>query len=354
MWKNCRICPRECGADRTAAGMGYCKVPAQVILARAALHAWEEPCISGNAGSGAVFFSGCSLGCIYCQNVEISGGRLRQGGAESRVPLPGIRVSTEELADILLRLQDTEHANNINLVTASHYIPQTASALTIAKKRGLKIPVIYNSGGYEKISSLKMLEGLVDVYLPDFKYMLPQTARAYSHAADYPDIAKAAIAEMVRQAGEPAFYPEQPRRAAEPAICSGDPRPDHPSGKQECPKKEGRPLLIKKGVIVRHLLLPGHVAEAKKIIAYLHDTYGERIYLSILNQYTPMPQVCGHPLLGRRTTRREYERLVDYAIEIGVEYGFIQEGGTQKESFIPAWNGKGILPKSGGAGIFPE
>ena len=302
--KNCRICPRECGADRTSGRPGFCRAPGKVILARAALHLWEEPCISGRSGSGAVFYSGCSLGCIYCQNAAISG--VRDGSV-----LPGTGVSIDELAGIFLRLQG-EGANNINLVTASHYIPQTAAALRIAKKRGLHIPVIYNSGGYEKVSSLRLLEGLVDVYLPDCKYWSAETARMYSRAPDYPEIARDAIAEMVRQAGKCVFY--------------------EADGGQ----------LIKKGVIVRHLLLPGHVSEAKEILAYLHGTYGDSIFLSIMNQYTPMPAVSGLPLLSRRTTRREYDRLTDYAIQIGVKNGFIQEGGTAKESFIPAWNGEGV------------
>ena len=337
MMKHCMLCPRECGADRTAGAFGVCRAPDRVILARAALHFWEEPCISGQAGSGAVFFSGCSLGCVFCQNAEISGsyrlsasglpereavrpeGRQAQAGFAKKpaqaLPegkLPGIEVSEEELAGIFLRLQNREGANNINLVTATHYIPQTAHALSIAREKGLRIPVIYNSGGYEKESSLRMLEGLVDVYLPDFKYMSSETAAAYSHAPDYPETAKLAIAEMIRQTGAVSF-------------CSGD-------GTQ----------LIQKGVIVRHLLLPGHVNEAKEIISWLHSTYGNAICLSIMNQYTPMPRVREHPLLGRKTTRREYERLLDYAVGIGVEHGYMQEGGTAKASFIPSWNGEGV------------
>ncbi len=362
--KNCRICPRECGADRTAAGSGACRAPAQIIIARAALHHWEEPCISGSAGSGAVFFSGCGLGCIYCQNAAISGAKTVSSSDNKR--LPGIIVTEEELADIFLRLQDEDGANNINLVTAAHYVPQTVHALEMARARGLRIPVIYNSGGYEKASTLRMLDGLVDVYLPDFKYISRQSALEYSHSPDYPDIAMAAIEEMVRQAGEPVFEPEKesvrPGEADEPSNAGA--REDAcGSGKAVSPGETDEPsnagaredacgstkaighegvMLIKKGVIVRHLLLPGHVSEAKKIIEYLHGTYGNSIYLSIMNQYTPMPHMKEHPLLSRRTTKREYERLIGYAIEIGVENGFIQEGGTAKESFIPSWNGEGV------------
>ncbi len=387
--KNCRICPRECGVDRTAGKRGLCGADSQVILARAALHHWEEPCISGSRGSGAVFFSGCSLGCIYCQNAAISGigrrvrsecpsapsegsgsaergseaieGRrstagtpglaedrrsiagtpgLAEGrrstavdlGLEEGQRLPGIEVSIERLAQIFLNLQNQENANNINLVTAAHFIPQVARALMTAKEQGLEIPVIYNSGGYEKVSSLRMLDGLIDVYLPDFKYFSPETAKQYSHAEDYPERAKAAIAEMVRQTGPPLFYQEKEN-------TDMNERPgDNAQGKQKTSSRE----LIRRGVIVRHLLLPGHVSEAKAIVSYLHQTYGSEIILSLMNQYTPMPEMKEDSLLGRKTTRREYSRLIDHALEIGVEYGFIQEGETAKESFIPAWNGEGV------------
>ncbi len=404
LMKSCRICPRECGANRTAGEYGFCGAGAQMIVARAALHHWEEPCISGHAGSGAVFFSGCNLGCIFCQNAEISGiGRssflssqsVEQAQAEHKVSseqpdkgeqperrmhpekrmLPGIAVSTQRLSQIFLNLQNEEHANNINLVTATHYIPQVAEALAIAKEQGLRIPVIYNSGGYEKVSSLRMLDGLIDVYLPDFKYMHPETAKQYSHAADYPDRAKEAIAEMVRQTGAPVFYQEgqfpdaqeaeaQPAQAreAEAQKSAAQTRTARAAESQtkttrateaqtetvqetevqtEAAQRDGI-RLMKRGVIVRHLLLPGHVSEAKEIVAYLHETYRNRIILSLMNQYTPMPHMSNDPLLGRKTTKREYDRLIDHALEIGVEYGFIQEGETAKESFIPAWNGEGV------------
>lgn len=308
--KNCRICPRECGADRTAGRYGVCRAGAEILVARAALHAWEEPVISGKNGSGAVFFSGCSLGCIYCQNHEISG----TDADRRQISLPGKSISVEKLADIFLKLQDVEKANNINLVTATHFIPQAAEALQIAKQKGLKIPAIYNTGGYEKVSSLRILDGLVDVYLPDLKYLTPELAWQYSRAKDYPERAKTALSEMVRQTGKPLFYPEPGN-------------------------EENR--LIRKGVIVRNLLLPGHVEESKKVVRYLHETYGENIYISLMNQYTPMADMRDDPLLGRRVTKREYERLIQYALEIGVVNGFIQEGKTAQESFIPSWNGEG-------------
>ena len=265
-------------------------------IARAALHMWEEPCISGKEGSGAVFFSGCALRCRFCQNRAISGGQQ------------GKTVTVKRLADIFLELQE-QNANNINLVTAGQFVPQVAAAIILARDQGLKIPVVYNSSGYESLNALKMLEGLVDIYLPDFKYMDPDLALKYSHAKDYPEVAKEALKEMVRQVGEPEF----------------DDRG-----------------MMQKGIIVRHLLLPGHVRDSKNVLKYLIDTYENRIYISLMNQYTPMPAMKGDPLLSRKVTEREYERLIDYGISLGLENGFIQEGETAKESFIPEFNGEGI------------
>ena len=296
LMRECRLCPRNCGVDRFGGQRGYCRVGAQLLVARAALHMWEEPCISGEEGSGTVFFSGCSLGCKFCQNREISGGKR------------GKEISVERLADIFLRLQG-QGANNINLVTAGHYLPQTAAALRIAKTKGLAIPVVYNSSGYEKRESLKWLEGLVDIYLPDFKYMDGELAKKYSNAQDYPEAAKTALQEMVRQTVSAQF------------------------------DERGR---IRRGVIVRHLLLPGHVSDSKKVVEYLYNTYGNQIYISLMNQYTPMPAMEQDPLLSRKVTAREYGRLVDYALSLGLENGFLQEGETAKESFIPAFDGEGV------------
>ena len=296
LMRECRLCPRNCGVDRLGGQRGYCRVGAQLLVARAALHMWEEPCISGEEGSGTVFFSGCSLGCKFCQNREISGGKR------------GKEISVERLADIFLRLQE-KGANNINLVTAGHYLPQTAAALGSAKTKGLEIPVVYNSSGYEKRESLKWLEGLIDVYLPDFKYMDCELSKQYSNAEDYPDTAKTALKAMVRQTGSAEF------------------------------DERG---LIKRGVIVRHLLLPGHVSDSKRVVEYLYNTYGNQIYISLMNQYTPMPVMGQDPLLSRKVTAREYGRLVDYALSLGLENGFLQEGETAKESFIPAFDGEGV------------
>lgn len=294
--RHCMLCPRNCGADRASGRKGRCHAGRRVYVARAALHMWEEPCISGDGGSGAVFFSGCPLGCIFCQNHEISG-----------ADPAGKEVSIEKLADIFLNLQG-QGANNINLVTATHYIPQTAAAVRIAKEKGLSVPIVYNTSGYEKAESLKELEGLVDVYLPDFKYMSRELAEEYSRAPDYPEYAKEALSEMARQIPGTEF--------------------------------DGRGIM-KKGIIVRHLMLPGHLTDSKKVVRYLYETYGDRIYISMMNQYTPMPAMKDHPHLGRTVRKREYEALLDYAISLGVENGFFQEGETAKESFIPAFDGEG-------------
>lgn len=294
--KKCSLCPRNCGVNRLDGQKGFCGVDAEILVARAALHMWEEPCISGKEGSGAVFFSGCSLGCGFCQNNKISRGQT------------GKKITVEYLAELFFQLQG-QSANNINLVTAGHFLPQVALALENARAHGLKIPVVYNSSGYEKADTLKILEGLVDIYLPDFKYMDPELAGKYSHAPDYPQIAKAALEEMVQQVGNPEF------------------------------DERG---MMKKGVIVRHLLLPGHVKNSREVLKYLYETYGDRIYISIMNQYTPMPAMKDDPKLSRKVTDREYERLLDYALSLGLNNGFIQEGETAKESFIPEFNEEGV------------
>ncbi len=330
-YNNCTLCPRSCGAkrngDATASceekpdngvigrttdsckekpdngvigrttdscekkqddGIGICGVSHKLKIARAALHMWEEPCISGERGSGAVFFSGCSLHCVFCQNRKISGGN-------------GKELIDEELVAIFLRLQE-EHAANINLVTPTQYVPTIAWALREAKTRGLTIPVVYNTSGYETVETLRQLDGLVDIYLPDFKYMDESLAATYSKAKNYPQVAKEAIAEMVRQVGEAAF------------------------------SEEG---YMTKGIIVRHLCLPGEIEDSKRVLRYLYETYGNSIYYSIMNQYTPPKEPLAWQNLNRKLTEEEYDEVVDYAIELGVENGFIQEGDTAEESFIP-------------------
>ncbi len=295
----CNICPRECGVDRTRGQMGVCGTNDKIRLARAALHMWEEPCISGVQGSGTVFFTGCALKCIYCQNHKIASGNI------------GKEVTSERLTEIFLELQE-QGAANINLVTPSHYVTEIIPALARAKLKGLTIPIVYNCSGYEKTAALQKLAGYIDIYLTDFKYMDPQLAGAYSAAPDYPEIARKALAEMVIQTGKVVFDPNG---------------------------------IMKKGVLVRHLLLPGSVKNARCIIQYLHETYGSQIYLSIMNQYTPVlsPELGKTPpQLTRPVTSREYNKLLSYCFDLGIENAFIQEGPTAQESFIPPFDYQGV------------
>lgn len=295
-YENCLLCPRKCGINRRTGQTGVCGVSSEIKVARAALHYWEEPCISGKRGSGAVFFSGCSLHCVFCQNREISDGK------EGKV------ISKERLSDIFMELAD-KGANNINLVTPGQYIPDIVWAVNDAKSRGMKLPIIYNTSGYENVTELKLLEGIVDVYLPDFKYMDSTLSARYSRAKDYPSVAKQAISEMVRQ---------------QPDVVIDD-----ATG------------LIQKGVIVRQLLLPGHVNDAKAVLKYLYDTYHDHVYISMMSQFTPIA-LKDYPEINRTVTKREYERLVDYALEIGITNAFIQEGDVAKDSFIPAFDCEGV------------
>lgn len=295
-YENCLLCPRKCGINRRTGQTGVCGVSSEIKVARAALHYWEEPCISGKKGSGAVFFSGCSLHCVFCQNREISDGKA------------GKVISKERLSDIFIELAD-KGANNINLVTPGQYITDIVWAVNDAKSRGMKLPIIYNTSGYENVTELKLLEGIVDVYLPDFKYMDSTLSARYSRAKDYPSVAKQALSEMVRQ---------------QPDVVIDD-----ATG------------LIQKGVIVRQLLLPGHVNDAKAVLKYLYDTYHDHVYISMMSQFTPIA-LKDYPEINRTVTRREYERLVDYALEIGITNAFIQEGDVAKDSFIPAFDCEGV------------
>ena len=292
----CMLCPRQCQIKREEGKRGFCGESDLVRLSRAALHMWEEPCISGINGSGAVFFSGCTLRCVYCQNYHI---------ANSEV---GKTVSVERLSEIFLELQE-QGANNINLVTPTHFVPQIIAALDQARKKGLNLPIVYNTSGYEKVETLRRLNGFVDVYLPDFKYMDSTLSARYSRAKDYPSVAKQALSEMVRQ---------------QPDVVIDD-----ATG------------LIQKGVIVRQLLLPGHVNDAKAVLKYLYDTYHDHVYISMMSQFTPIA-LKDYPEINRTVTRREYERLVDYALEIGITNAFIQEGDVAKDSFIPAFDCEGV------------
>lgn len=296
---DCRLCPRNCGADRLNGKTGFCGMGGGIYAARAALHMWEEPCISGTSGSGTVFFSGCTLRCIYCQNYEIAAGARGQP------------ISASRLAKIFIELQQ-KGAANINLVTPTHFVPYIIEALDTAKSgngQKLQIPVVYNTSGYEKTETLKLLDGYIDIYLPDFKYMDKTLAGRYSKAEDYPDRAKEALAEMVRQTGKPRFFDN--------GMMAG-------------------------GVIVRHLMLPGQLMDSKHIVKYLYETYGDKIYISLMNQYTPLRNVRDIPELNRTVRKKSYDKLIDYALSLGVVNAFIQEGPTAKESFIPPFDGEGL------------
>ena len=294
--KNCTLCPRNCKVNRLEGRQGYCGMDSTIRAARAALHMWEEPCISGEKGSGAVFFSGCGLRCSFCQNRDIA---IGDSGKE---------ITVERLAEIFLELQG-KGAANLNLVTGAHYVPQIICALELARGKGLGLPVVYNSSGYENVETIRMLEGYVDVYLPDLKYMEPGLAAAFSHAEDYPKVAQAAIEEMVRQTG---------------------------------PCQFGEDGYIRRGTIVRHLILPGHTKNSIAVLKYLHQTYGEDIFISVMNQFTPVWKNERYPELNRKVTWREYEKVLNAAVEIGIGNGYFQEGETAKESFIPAFDYEGV------------
>lgn len=294
-YKKCMLCPRKCGTDRSK-DIGYCGQSDRLHAAKAYLHMWEEPCISGKNGSGTVFFSGCNLRCVYCQNRDIA------------ASYSGFEITDQKLADIFLKLQD-KGAHNINLVTPTHYTPHIISALYAARGK-LNIPVVYNCGGYESAETIKMLDGYIDIYLPDFKYMDNTIAQKYSFAPDYVENAKTALAEMTRQTGGCVFNADG---------------------------------IMIKGVIVRHLVLPSYTDNSKSVIEYLYKTYGHSIYMSIMNQYTPMEYVKNYPEINRKITDKEYENILDFAVNIGVENAFIQENGTVSESFIPVFDGEGIV-----------
>jgi len=293
----CGICPRNCLADRAGGKTGFCGETAAIRLGRAALHFWEEPCISGTPGSGTVFFAGCALRCVYCQNHDL----IRSGA--------GVPVSAQRLQEIFFELKE-KGAANINLVTPDHFIPQILPAVMAAKKAGLGLPFVWNLSGYESPGQVQSLEGAADIYLADYKYADAVLAERYSHAPDYPETAMAAITEMVRQRPEPRFGPDG---------------------------------MMREGVIVRHLLLPSHVNASKEALRRLYAAFGDHIYISILNQYTPRAGIGEHyPELARRVTKREYARLVDYALSLGIVNAFVQEGSAASESFIPAFDGEGV------------
>ena len=288
--KNCMLCPRKCGVNRYIT-TGFCGATNRIKLAYYSLHMWEEPVISGKNGSGTIFFSNCNMRCIYCQNKKIS------------IDGYGKYISNKRLGEIMLELQD-KGAHNINLVTPTHYVPNIVNVLRKIKDKELKIPIVYNTSSYESVGTIMMMRNLADIYLADLRYYDDQLGVNYSGCSDYFETATMAIDEMYRQVGKPEF------------------------------SKDG---LLKKGLIVRVLILPGHLDDAKNIIRYLYKTYGDDIFISIMNQYTPV-NTCIYNNLNRKLTKEEYDEVVDYAVELGVENAFIQEEGTAEESFIPDFN----------------
>ncbi|MDR3767185.1 MAG: radical SAM protein [Butyricicoccus sp.] len=292
---HCCLCPRACGVNRLQGERGYCGASAQVEVGRAALHAWEEPSLSGEHGSGTVFFVHCTLGCIYCQNRQIS-----TRGAS------GITVDANQLAEIFLQLQD-QNAQNINLVTATHYAPHLVEAITEARCKGLTIPVLLNCGGFESVETIRMLDGMVDIYLPDFKYYSSYYAQMYSQTADYFEIADAAIDTMVQQTGAPMF------------------------------DAQGNML---RGTLIRHLMLPGLAGDTRQILRHIAERWEDRVLVSLMRQYTPIGMEK-HQELNRTITEEEYQEAVAYFTDLGLA-GYLQEGEAAQESFIPSFRGEGV------------
>ena len=294
--EKCELCPRKCGVDR-ATKRGYCGQTNEIRVARAAPHMWEEPCISGKNGSGTIFFCGCTLGCVYCQNAAIS---------RCDSDIRGKAVGIGELADVFLRLQQIG-VHNINLVTPTMFAPSLRTVVDIARASGLTIPIVYNTSGYEAVEGLAYMADKTDIYLPDFKYISPDLAKRYSHAEDYPEHATTSLAYMVKRIGRALFDDNG---------------------------------MMKRGIIVRHLLLPGQLTESIRVLDYLFGEYGNDIYYSLMSQYTPMSSLDreAYPELDRGVTSYEYNKLVEHAISLGLCNGFIQDVGSAKESFIPDFN----------------
>ena len=292
----CFLCPRNCGAEREEGGVGFCGVPARPVVARAAPHFGEEPCISGENGSGAVFFAGCTLRCVFCQNYGLS--RAKQG----------VEITVPRLRDIFLELRD-QGVHNLNLVTASHYVPQVVEAL---EGLNLGIPVVWNSSGYEKVETLKRLEGLVQVYLPDLKYLDGGLSGRLSAAPDYPEIAAAAIREMFRQTGPFRFDDDG---------------------------------MLQKGVLIRHLILPGQVENSKNVINWVSESFEpDDVLFSLMSQYTPMGDLGRFPELKRRVSPAENDEVYRHLMESKIENGFFQELEAATTDMIPRFDGTGVTP----------
>ena len=294
-YRNCMLCPRMCGVDRTAGSLGACRSGALPRVAHTMLHMWEEPCISGKNGSGIIFFSGCPLGCVYCQNHKISRSYV------------GAEYDAEALSELFLSLE-SRGAHNINLVTATQYIPHLCAAIPRAREKGFSLPIVYNTSGYERRESLALLAGFVDIFLTDVRYHNASTAKKYSFASDYPHVAISALEEMLRLVGDP--------------LLDGD-------------------GMLLRGVIVRLLLLPGHLIEAKQILKEVYTRFGDHVYISLMSQYTPVGDIAEKaPELDRRVTPYEYASLVAYAQSLGVRMAFTQSGEAAEESFIPDFLGE--------------
>ena len=296
MLKKCNLCPRKCYVNRLEGELGFCNASKDIKIAKVTLHEWEEPCISGTLGSGTVFFSNCNLKCVFCQNHSIS----HEG--------TGKTVSINRLSEIFLEQQE-KGAHNINLVTPTHYVPQIIEALKLSKSKGLNIPILYNSNGYENIDTIKALRGFIDVYLPDLKYYKDKYAIKYSKAPNYFNTAGEVIAEMVSQVGEARFDDDG---------------------------------IIQKGVIIRHLMLPGLLFDSKKVIDFIYSTFKDSVYISLMNQYTPMHEAIKYPEISKPLNPNHYDALIDYCGNLGITKGFIQESGTSSTAFVPDFDLSGV------------
>ncbi|WP_050606256.1 radical SAM protein [Clostridium niameyense] len=293
---NCTLCPRNCSVDRANGQMGFCNSTKNIKISRAALHHWEEPCISGRNGSGAVFFSNCNLQCVFCQNHKIS----HEGY--------GKEISIKDLSNIFIKLQ-REGAHNINLVTPTHYVPEIIEAIKLSKKYGLSIPILYNSNGYENIETIKMLEGYIDIYLPDFKYFNNKYSVKYSSCNNYFEHTSKAIEEMFNQVGTPVFNTEG---------------------------------IMQRGIIIRHLMLPGLLFDSKKVIDYIYSKFKDDVYISLMNQYTPLNNLSKYPELNKTLNPKHYDSMINYCLELGIKNAFIQESGTSSKKFVPNFDLTGI------------
>ena len=287
--KACKICPHKCNVNRLEGKIGRCRCDNKIKIALASVHNYEEPCISGKNGSGTVFFSNCNLNCIYCQNYEIS--QMGKGKV----------ISIEHLAEIFIN-QQNKNVNNINLVTPTMYVPQIIEAIKIAKKNGLTIPIIYNTNGYENVETIKMLNGYIDIYLPDLKYYSNNIAKKYSKIDNYFETTVLAIKEMLAQVGTPVF------------------------------DENG---IIKKGVIIRHLILPNHMQNTKNILKYVKENFDEDIYISVMAQYFPTYKAKEDSLINRKLTQKEYKEIERYLYLLNLKNGYIQELGTHEEEYVP-------------------